>query len=204
MDRLQCRHRDWSRQHKSSRGQPGARHSSIKPVPNYQVEHSLRKFGTLLGVAPRGFPCYTQGKQKQPDPGSHFSEIASLLCAASLQLVARERLHVLKNFRRYKCFFHEKRIYFIPDSSYAFYQTSARLLRLPLLPSASRRLCACVSLTVASEIPIGFQKTKNHVRDSLSPKFRTDRAWADLQVFVVLVTEHQHRNHASGVILIFN
>jgi len=64
--------------------------------------------------------------------------------------------------------------------------------------------CECVGSMRLAEIAISSHEPSRHVHDDLFALFWADRFRAHLRVFVVLMTEHHHREKAPTMLLILN
>src|ERR1035437_4560207 len=85
----------------------------------------------------------------------------------------------------------------------------ARAARARLVPpdlgSVAPRLTRVrtrTDLPMLPEIPIRPQQPSRHVHDDFFALLWADRLGAHLRVFVVLIVEHEYRNHASAVLLV--
>src|SRR5215472_17046696 len=69
-------------------------------------------------------------------------------------------------------------------------------------PGWRRKFGVGVSFLLFPEIPIRSHKPRRHVHDDVFALLRRDRLGAHLRVFIVLVVQSHHRDHASAVLLV--
>src|SRR5450759_2495394 len=69
-------------------------------------------------------------------------------------------------------------------------------------PARFRSVSTETDLPMRPEIAVRPQQPSRHVHDDFFALLWADRLSAHLRVFVVLVVEHEHRNHASAALLV--